>query len=113
MAQMQSPTADAAVTCAASMCAESRFEEAARVLADALNQNKDAHAVRYELSQIEAQLNHLTSAEQLAREAVSAGGDAYARGLGHILGRLGKLQEAETWLLRALRYEPNDASAYA
>src|SRR5689334_3943012 len=102
-----------ALTCAATMCAEGRYEEAARVLAEALRQNEHAHAVRYELGQIEAQLGHLTSAERLAREAAAAGGDAYARGLGNILGRLGKLDEAELWLRRAVEYDSGDASAYA
>jgi len=102
-----------AVICAATLCAEGRYEEAARVLAEALRQNEHAHAVCYELGQVEAQLGHLTSAERLAREAASAGGNAYARGLGHILGRLGKLDEAETWLLRAVEHDAGDASAYA
>jgi len=102
-----------AAICAATLCAEGRYEEAHRVLTDALRQDEHAHALRYELGQVEAQLGHLTSAERLAREAVAAGGDAYARGLGNILGRLGKLDEAESWLLRAVEYDAGDASAYA
>src|SRR5262249_10837745 len=42
-----------------------------------------------------------------------AGGDTYAKGVGRILARRGKLQEAEAWLLRALQHDARDAWAYA
>ena len=111
--ESRSSTVDEILTRASEMCAVGRFEEAARVLADVLGKDGSAHAVRYQLSQVEAELGHLTVAEQLARDAASAGGDAYARGLGYILGRLGKLQEAEAWLRRALEWDPHDAWAHA
>jgi FkbM family methyltransferase len=78
-----------------------------------LRKDGSAHALRYQLSQVEAELGHLSEAEQLARDAASVGGDAYARGLGFILGKVGKLQEAEAWLRRALGRDPHDAWAYA
>jgi FkbM family methyltransferase len=105
--------ADEVLTRVAEMCAAGHFEESARVLADALRRDGSAHALRYQLSQVKAELGHLSEAEQLARDAASVGGDAYARGLGFILGKLGKLQEAEAWLRRALDRDPHDAWAYA
>ena len=108
-----SSNSDELLIAAGKMCAERRYEDAARVLADGLRKNEGAHALRYELSQVEAILDHLTSAERLAREATAAGGDVYARGLGYTLGQLGQFQEAEYWLLRALQYDSRDASAYA
>lgn len=110
---MKPSTTDDVLTRGATLCAEGKFEEAARMLSDALRQDGSAHAVRYQLSQVEAELGHLTVAEQLARDAASAGGNAYASGVGHILGKLGKLPEAEAWLLQALESDAQDAWAYA
>jgi FkbM family methyltransferase len=110
---LNTSTIDELLARAAEMCANARFDQAANVLADALREDQNLHAVRYQLSQVQAQLGDLVSAERLVREAALAGGDAYARGVGYILGRLGKLQEAETWLLRALRHDARDALAYA
>jgi FkbM family methyltransferase len=114
MAQGLKPSmTDEALARAATLRAQGQLEQAADVLAAVLRQDEGAHAARYQLSEVEAQLGHLASAERLAREAAAAGGDSYARGLGCLLGQLGKLEEAETWLLRALQHDAQDALAYA
>ena len=110
---LKQSTTDEVLTSAANLSATGRLNEAATALSDALRQDESAHEVRYQLSLIEAQLGHLTVAEELARGAASTGGDIYARGLGHILGKIGNLKEAEVWLIRALRLDANDAWAHA
>lgn len=98
---------------AAKLRAEGRLDEAVTTLSEALRQDSRAHAVRYQLSLIEAQRGNFSEAENLARAAAASGGDAYARGLGHILAKMGKLEEAEVWLARALELNPRDAWAHA
>ena len=102
-----------ALAAAAQHSASGHLDKAAETLHEALRSDDCAHAVRYELGLVEAQRGNLSLAEQLLRAAVTSGGNIYARGLGHILAKAGKVDEAEVWLNRALKSNPKDAWALA
>jgi len=104
---------DDVIRIAANHTAAGRLDEAAATLSAALRHDHRAHAVRYELGLVEAQRGDLAAAEQAVRAAIAAGGNIYARGLGHILAKAGKLDEAELWLKRAVQSNANDAWALA
>ena len=105
--------ADDVIRIAAKHTAAGRFDEAAATLSAGLRHDHRAHAVRYELGLVEAQRGDLAAAEKAVRAAIAAGGNVYARGLGHILAKAGKLDEAELWLNRAVQSNANDAWALA
>ena len=105
--------ADDVIRIAAKHTAAGRLDEAAATLSAALRHDHRAHAVRYELGLVEAQRGDLAAAEKAVRAAIAAGGNIYGRGLGHILAKAGKLDEAELWLNRAVQSNANDAWALA
>jgi FkbM family methyltransferase len=90
-----------------------RLGEAAAMLSEFLRQHGHAHACSYQLALIEAERGHWVDAEALARAAAGSGGDEYASGLGQILAKTGKYEEARRWLLRALTLNSSDADALA
>jgi FkbM family methyltransferase len=109
----QSATADEVLLHATNLCEAGRLAEAAAMLADFLREHGHTHACSYQLALIEAQRGHWADAEDLARAAAGSGGDAYASGLGQILAKTGKYEEAQGWLLRALTRNASDADALA
>ncbi|MFO1316706.1 MAG: FkbM family methyltransferase [Burkholderiales bacterium] len=90
-----------------------QLADTAARLRDALDRDPDAHAVRYQLALLEAQLGHWIEAERLARCVAVDGGAAYAGALGQILAEQGRGDEAHAWLAQALAANPGDASAHA
>jgi FkbM family methyltransferase len=110
---MPDPSADEVLLRAVHLREMGLLAEAASTLSEALRYRADAHALRYQLALIEAERGHWADAEALARTASDAGGDAYASGLGQILAKTGKYEEAREWLLRALALNSGDADALA
>lgn len=110
--QHPTPT-DQALARAANLKAEARLAEAAAVLSDALRSDLTAHALSHQLALIESERGNWSEAEHFARTAASSGGDAYAGSLGQILTRVGKYDEAQIWLRRALAVDSSDADALA
>ena len=110
---LQPVSADEALLRAANLRAAGRLAEAATVLSEALRHHERAHAVSYQLALIEAERGNWSEAERLARTAAASGGDEYASGLGQILAKAGKYEEARAWLLRALALNSSDAGALA
>ena len=90
-----------------------RLPEAAAVLSEALRHHDHEHVFSYQLALIEAERGNWAAAEPLARTAASSGVDEYASGLGQILAKTGKYEEARVWLLRALALNSRDADALA
>jgi FkbM family methyltransferase len=109
----QPASADDALLRAANLKAAGQLAEAATVLSEALRHHDHAHAVSYQLALIEAERGNWSEAEHLARTAATSGGDEYASGLGQILAKAGKYEEARAWLLRALALNSSDAGALA
>ena len=109
----QTASADEALLRAANLRTAGRLADAATVLSEALRHHDRAHAVSYQLALIEAERGNWSEAEHLARTAAIAGGDEYASGLGQILAKAGKYEEARAWLLRALALNSSDAGALA
>jgi FkbM family methyltransferase len=110
---MPEPSADEFLLQAAHLREMGRLADAAALLSDALRHRAYLHALSYQLALIEAERGHWADAEVLARTASDAGGDAYASGLGQILAKTGKYEEAREWLLRALALNSGDADALA
>jgi FkbM family methyltransferase len=106
-------SAEEALLRAATLRAAGRLKEAATVLSDALGHHERAHAVSYQLALIEFERGNWPEAERLARTAAKSAGDEYASGLGQILAKAGKYEEAREWLLQALALNANDAQALA
>ncbi len=98
---------------AARLAEAGRIDEAAMALAEALRHDGRLHEARYQLGMLEARRGNLAEAEQLARAATTAREDLYASGLGHILAKAGKLEEAQKWLRRAIELDSKNAWAHA
>jgi FkbM family methyltransferase len=107
----QPASADEALLRAATLRAAGRLAEATTVLSEALRRHHRAHGVSYQLALLEAERGNWSEAEHLARTAATLGGEGYASGLGQILAKAGKYEEAREWLLRALALNANDAEA--
>ena len=111
---MTHPTSiDQALALAVDLRAASRLDEAAAVLSEALRGDSTAPGLSYQLALIETERGNWSEAERLARVAGRSGEAAYATGLGEILIRVGKHEEAENWLLRLVASDSNDAPAQA
>jgi FkbM family methyltransferase len=104
---------DAALRKAAEYAAAGRLDQTTAALADVLREEGDAHAVLFQLGMVEAMRGNLAEAEHLVRAAVLSAGDVYAGGLGRILAKAGRLDEAKEWLHRALAFDAKDVSVHA
>jgi FkbM family methyltransferase len=104
---------DEALLRAAYLRAQGHLAEAEAVLSAALRDHEGAHAISYQLALIEAERGNWLEAEHMARAAATSAGDKYASGLGLILAKAGKHEEAKGWLLRALALNSRDAAALA
>ncbi len=107
----QAASIDEALLRAANLRAAGRLDEAATVLSEALHNDDRAHAIRYELALCEAARGNWSIAEELARTAATSGGTKFASGLGQILAKAGKYEEARAWLLRAIALNSSDVEA--
>jgi FkbM family methyltransferase len=109
----QPASADEVLLQAANLRQAGRLDEAAAVLSEAMRHHDYERVFSYQLALIEAERGNWADAESLARTAASSGRDEYASGLGQILAKTGKYEQARAWLLRALELNSSDADALA